>query len=542
VRHTIILFTVLLLAACDSGERQRLQLEELERMNCADSVMLNDSLARDLADWFDRHGTRNEQLRAYYMLGRTYADRGEAPQAIIAYNDAINSADTTNTDCDYKILCRVYAQMATVLYHQDLYRDGLEKVNRAVYYGFLAKDTLAALMAYTQKLDFYDMLQQPDSMLFASTDVYEKLRQVGYNSYAAEMLIGPIRYLTDIGDLQKARELMNRYESETGFFDAEGNICKGREVFYYHKGLYYLKACQYDSAEYCFRKELSEGKDFNNQNAGAYGLTMLFQQTHRPDSAAKYAIYSYAMNDSVYSRMSTQTVARMQAMYDYSHHQQVAQQEKERADRERMHFWSLVFYVVGSIIALSILAAIVFAALLHQRKKALKHYYIKVEELKAAQQELRQLLQRSSESEMLISKKEQEIQRLQSELDITMKNRQLKRDKVKFQMEESGIGQLLRRKAASGTKLTEEEWARINLFISESMPEFDAFLSSKAEILGIQWMRICILFRLFVIEKNVGTMLGVSAPFISSECKKINSKLFFVEGSGKVLARELLKI
>ena len=540
---SVLLFLALvLLAACDSGERQRLQLEELERMNRADSVMLNDSLARDLAEWFDRHGTRNEQLRAYYMLGRTYADRGEAPQAIIAYNDAINSADTTNTDCDYKILCRVYAQMATVLYHQDLYRDGLEKVNRAVYYGFLAKDTLAALMAYTQKLDFYDMLQQPDSMLFASTDVYEKLRQVGYNSYAAEMLIGPIRYLTDIGDLQKARELMNRYESETGFFDAEGNICKGREVFYYHKGLYYLKACQYDSAEYCFRKELSEGKDFNNQNAGAYGLTMLFQQTHRPDSAAKYAIYSYEMNDSVYSRMSTQTVARMQAMYDYSHHQQVAQQEKERADRERMHFWSLVFYVVGSIIALSILAAIVFAALLHQRKKALKHYYIKVEELKAAQQELRQLLQRSSESEMLISKKEQEIQRLQSELDDTMKNRQLKRDKEKFQMEESGIGQLLRRKAASGTKLTEEEWARINQFISESMPEFDAFLSSKAEILGIQWMRICILFRLFVIEKNVGTMLGVSAPFISSECKKINSKLFFVEGSGKVLARELLKI
>ncbi|MBR6866765.1 MAG: hypothetical protein IKN02_00870, partial [Prevotella sp.] len=360
---SVLLFLALvLLAACDSGERQRLQLEELERMNRADSVMLNDSLARDLAEWFDRHGTRNEQLRAYYMLGRTYADRGEAPQAIIAYNDAINSADTTNTDCDYKILCRVYAQMATVLYHQDLYRDGLEKVNRAVYYGFLAKDTLAALMAYTQKLDFYDMLQQPDSMLFASTDVYEKLRQVGYNSYAAEMLIGPIRYLTDIGDLQKARELMNRYESETGFFDAEGNICKGREVFYYHKGLYYLKACQYDSAEYCFRKELSEGKDFNNQNAGAYGLTMLFQQTHRPDSAAKYAIYSYEMNDSVYSRMSTQTVARMQAMYDYSHHQQVAQQEKERADRERMHFWSLVFYVVGSIIALSILAAIVFAA------------------------------------------------------------------------------------------------------------------------------------------------------------------------------------
>ena len=58
---TIWLFlAVLLLVACDNGERQRLQLAELERQNRADSLMLNDSLARDLADWFDRHGTRNE--------------------------------------------------------------------------------------------------------------------------------------------------------------------------------------------------------------------------------------------------------------------------------------------------------------------------------------------------------------------------------------------------------------------------------------------------------------------------------------------------
>ena len=55
-----MLLAVLLLVACDNGERQRLQLAELERQNRADSLMLNDSLARDLADWFDRHGTPNE--------------------------------------------------------------------------------------------------------------------------------------------------------------------------------------------------------------------------------------------------------------------------------------------------------------------------------------------------------------------------------------------------------------------------------------------------------------------------------------------------
>ena len=536
MRHTIILFTVLLLAACNSGERQRLQLEELERMNRADSVMLNDSLARDLAEWFDRHGSRNEQLRAYYMLGRTYADRGETPQALEAYNDAVDRADTASADCNYYTLCRVYSQMADIFYKQNLLNEDLRCLDQSIRYAYLAGDTTAAMNSYGQKTDAFELLDKPDSVIancqktISYPEIFYDYIAMASNAYIVKE------------DLTNARKCLEIYERNSGYFDNFGNIESGREAYYNIKGDLYYHAEQFDSAEYFFRRVLQEGRGYTFQNIAARSLSLLYQKIGNADSAAKYAIYSYEMNDSDYAQMSTETFARMQAMYDYSHHQQVAQQEKERADRERMHFWSLVFYVIGSIIALSILAAIVFAALLHQRKKALKHYYIKVEELKAAQQELRQLLQRSSESEMLISKKEQEIRRLQSELDITMKNRQLKRDKEKFQMEESGIGQLLRRKAASGTKLTEEEWARINLFISESMPEFDAFLSSKAEILGIQWMRICILFRLFVIEKNVGTMLGVSAPFISSECKKINSKLFFVEGSGKVLARELLKI
>ena len=114
----LVLLPMILLVACDDGARQRLQLEELERMNRADSLMTNDSLALDLAEWFDDHGTPNEQMRAYYILGRTYADLGEAPQAIEAYNDAADRADTTDADCDYKTLARVYAQKAEVFYYQ----------------------------------------------------------------------------------------------------------------------------------------------------------------------------------------------------------------------------------------------------------------------------------------------------------------------------------------------------------------------------------------------------------------------------------------
>ena len=76
----------LLLLSCQPGRHECMQRElaALQAMNQADSLLTNDSLAQALADWFDRHGTPNEQMEAHYLLGRTHADRGEAPAALAA--------------------------------------------------------------------------------------------------------------------------------------------------------------------------------------------------------------------------------------------------------------------------------------------------------------------------------------------------------------------------------------------------------------------------------------------------------------------------
>ena len=138
---------LLLLMACDAGRHERMQQElaALQAMNQADSVLTNDSLAQALADYFDRHGTPNEQMEAHYLLGRTYADRGEAPAALAAYHDAIDHADTTSADCNYHLLCRVYAQMADIFYYQNLIDDQARCLNQSVEYAYRDGDTITAL-------------------------------------------------------------------------------------------------------------------------------------------------------------------------------------------------------------------------------------------------------------------------------------------------------------------------------------------------------------------------------------------------------------
>ena len=90
-----------------------------------------------------------------------------------------------------------------------------------------------------------------------------------------------------------------------------------------------------DSAEYYFRKELRDGKDFDNQHSGALGLSELYQKLHQSDSVAKYSLYAYSMLDSVYIQRATKEVERIQALHDYTRHQNIAIQEKEKASAEK---------------------------------------------------------------------------------------------------------------------------------------------------------------------------------------------------------------
>ena len=528
------------------------RLRRLNACNKLDTVFTaaHVAQARALADHFDDRGTPNEQMLAYYLLGRTYADAGEAPRAIEAYNTAADRADTIATDCDYKTLCRVYSQMANVFYQQGLYREDLKSHDRATHYGYLAKDTLAALLACSQKMDAYKMLLLPDSMLFVSENVSRLFRQSGYIPNAADVLCLPIRYLCDQDSLLKARRFLNVYERESGHFDADKNIESGREIYYYTKGYYYLKTCQYDSAEYFFRKELATGKDFNNQNAGAHGLSLLFQHTHRPDSAAKYALYSYAMNDSVYDYEATTEFARMKSLYDYTRYEHKAQQEKERADRERTK--TIVVLVLASIVVSIIV--ILFCLLRKRHRAAYRRAINKLGEaqntilhLREHEAILNSVIERQTEehkateelkSQMTIlrasiKEREAEIEKQKTILDRFQQKEILTKENVDQKINQSDIYKHLRIIANQGQRLTDEEWSGLMQLVISQLPGFYHLMSSKERDLTRLEYQICILDRLGIEPSRMRYLLGISESYVSRMRGGLHKKIFDSPASGK---------
>ena len=338
MKHLLTIVTLLLVLTCCTSEADRIRmragLNDIDQRNRSGQPFT----AREVqpyVQFFDEHGTPNDQLLAHYLLGRAYYEHGEPPMALQCYHDAIECVDTTDEEnCDFAQLSRVYGQMANVFYYQGLYKQQLLYDKVSVKYALLGNDILAALQNYEQEGFAYNGLGLQDSAIYVIENVAAKYEQYGYPSDAAISLGVNIRPLIDRGDYDKAKHCMDIYESKSGLFDTSGNIAKGREIYYKSKGLYYLYTDKLDSAEYYFRKELRDGRDFNNQNAGAKGLTLLYQRLHKPDSVAKYSLYSYAMSDSLYAQRTSKEIERMQAMYDYTRHQEIARQEKERASAE----------------------------------------------------------------------------------------------------------------------------------------------------------------------------------------------------------------
>ena len=535
MKHLLTVIAILLAFACCTTEadrnRMRAGLDSINQRNRNDQPFTAADV-QPYVNFFDDHGTPNDRLLAHYLLGRAYHEHGEAPMALQCYQDALDCADTLSTDCDYAQLARVYSQMAQIFYEQGLFREQLNHDKLSVKYAWIGKDTLAALMSYEQEFLSYNGLGLIDSAIIVIENVAQDYVRYGYNAYSAISLGLAIRPLVDEGKFPKAKDYMKIYESNSGRFDSLGNIEFGREIYYKTKGLYFLYTEKLDSAEYYFRKELREGKGFNNQNAAANGLALLYHKTHKPDSAAKYAIYAYTMLDSVYAQRSTKEVERMQALYDYTRHQEIARREKERASTEKSKRQLSIAILFG----VTLLAILIIRKMYIDRKKRQVQYIQNLEQLEQTQSELLLLRSHAEEYNELIAIKESLYEEQNVILQEQRKKNLLDHAEIDKRILESDICNKILKNTCK--KLTVEELRECRKFVLENLPEFNNLLLSKQYKINNNDFNVCVLFRLGIKSKEVSNLLGLSQGRISQICTKLLLGIFKKDKGG---ATELIE-
>ena len=509
-----------------------------DALNKCDSVLPSDTLLRELADYYDRHGSANERMRAHYLLGRCYHDMGEAPRALECYQHAAEQADTTREDCDLYTLRAIYGQMADLYDAQYLPGDEMQALKTCERIAWKEHDTLIAIKAYELLLRPYYLKNDTDSILYYVNHSYQLYRKYGYYQAAANILYMKIAIALDRGQYQEAGHDMRIYKRESGLFDEQGNILRGRELQYYNEGRYQLGIGHIDSALYWFRRVLSYGYD----EAAYKGMLDVYKQKNVPDSIAKYAELFAKANDDSYLENSMELMRIQTSLYNYQRNQRLAEQ-KERELTETRRTIAIIF--LGILL-------IAWLAYRHIRKeKALRkieirrlteQYSIALLEKQRTIEELHSLEKFSALTKEVDEKLKSELQKkidyLQQELRQEEKESNILRDKLQVYKKNEVKASFLNSEIAhyfmqlkDNTKEkiiklpTKKDWEKLSVQIRVCLPElFD--LKNSRKSLSEKEYHLLLLILLGFRGKEITNIWGLSYQSITNLRTQINEKLF----------------
>lgn len=521
------------LSKMGKSTQMRYQLVYAKGMNKGYVDFTTDSLMKEIVDYYDNHGTCQQQMLAHYLLGCVYRDLGDSPAALSCYNDAVEKADTTSKDCDYKLLTRVYEQEGALFLSQSMPQNALSAYQKAEKYAWIAKDTLSAVLSYEHLGNIYEYMDNKNKVIEVYENASRRYRQYGYPVQAARALGGAIQALILTKQYAKAKKYMDVFEAESGYFQKDSCYSYiNYSHYYYLKGLYSLESHS-DSAKYWFTKSQECAKTNNNKSFSAYAWYLYYIKHQQMDSVAKYSEQAFAYNDSANLDMERDLMQKMQAIYDYDRWKNVAHNEEVKATRANLTL------LVSILVSVSVIIIGILAFLVYRKKRKLELQEKEEQENMIRQQiyytkqEL-ELLRTVNERKIadVIKEKEQTINKLKENLkDIRDKYSNSSLSDVDILLKESSIYKRIKYLELHPKEIMREnDWIELEETIEQLIPSFIPLLKNRLNVIAY---RICLLVKLEISTSSIAILLGLSSSAISKYRKVMLEKLCGRSGKPK---------
>lgn len=504
--------------------RMHYLLLQAEAMNKAYLPLDTLTSMHEVLDYYLSHGNRDERMRACYLMGSVWRDRGNSPLALQYFRDAIGEADTTATDCDYTQVSRIYAQIARLFDKQRYPQMELEQWKQAMRYALLAKDTLMYIQCQEYIGDAYFLLGKEDSVLYFTQQAYEAYLKYGRKDWAAATQIVIADYYLKHDSLANAKQALDEYRNGSGFFEGDGNVSSGYEIFYYYIGEYYEKMARLDSAVFYYRKLLNYPADIMNAESGYKGLMSVYTRMHEVDSVAKYAHLFANANDTANLRNSANEISRTQALYDYSESQRIAVEKSE----ENQRLWAVlcmgfIVLTLGGVWIYGYYRKQKANQMLANRKYTdlMMQYHQATEELQSIRSNKQQFQQQ----------KEEEIEKLRQMLDAYQTNTHADQWELEQSLLQHDIVKRMHQHAYKLVVPSDAEWNDLQGVVEKSLPDFYAKLSAnEAQFTDQEW-KVCLLVKLNFIPSELTVLLNLSKQRVTNIRTHLNQKLFGESGS-----------
>ena len=519
------------------AQRMRYDLLYHKAMNKAYIDFTSDSTMLAVVDYYEHHGTANDKMLAYYILGCVYRDMHEAPMALEYYNKATEQADTAAQDCDYATLCRVYSQMGVLFSKQYLPYQELFSFEKATHYAYKAHDTLNAIRYYYNKTGAYTYLDNEDSAIIVNTRAAELFRKHGYDR-AADIAFGcNYVYYLKRNNIDKAKKAFEAYNRAN--FAGNQNYEDSYAFLLYEKGLFFLQINQLDSAYCKLNESLKLSKSFSNKAITTKTLAQYYLKSNNPILAAKYAMKSTEYNDSDLVRVRKTQLHQIQAMYDYSRNKRLAMVAEQKSEKRIM----VIYVVILCSIILFCLSIFIYKLQMNKKNHRIsliqQLYNDSLLKLQSNQREL-QRVKDLNELEV-IQQKEEVIMNLKNTIkDIREKFSGSLLTDTDIILQNSAIFRKIQFITLHPKeKLSNEDWIELSDFIEQLIPSFPQILKNR---LTEKEYHICLLIRLHISPSSISNLVGLSNSGVSLSRKRMLEKVSGKDGTAKDFDKFILSL
>ena len=545
------------------SQQMRYELVYAQAQNKAFVNFTTDSIALVLVDYYNRHGNANEQMMANYILGCAYRDLGSAPKALEAYRDAVESADTTDVECDFRQLMLIHSQMANV--YSTLYAADYEEreLDNAIRYAEIIQDK--------KRINVFNNLKcgilQESNKYNDCIRLVDSLRQVyiqreDYYSANAVCLYGVKSYLS----LEKYDSALVYLDNYAKIFNTDVSIRKirgGEDALYILKGRYYLGTSNPDSALHCFKKADLHNLEPIIRVFVYKKLSDSYKMLSQTDSAYKYLALHAELMDKCYDSSVAEVCINAQQLYNYGIEQKIVKQKSAEASMLKTY---LIWTLIAIIILFSLTVYIRYRKLLAQKEAAdLRIAHNKaMTTLRSAEEQLNILTSQKEEVEKLLLEEtikssqyndelfsiNQEILAKSAEIDqlrnmIEQFEKMIEPDKHSDANEllcQSEIVRQFRNSlTAKGDVINSKHWNKLQDTIIHLFPNFESVVNRNRE-LSKKEFQVCMLVKARFSPSEIEYIMNMKHSYATNARKRLHNTIFGYPGSGEEFDRKILFI
>lgn len=480
-----------------------------------------------LVEYYETKGDKRLLAEAYYYAGNTYRDLNDAPQALEYYQ---KSEEALPDNADLQKRSRLHNQQAYLFLYQGLNDESIKHFKQTYCYECLRHDT--AMMAHCMDAIAFVFSEknEMDSSMFYYEKAYRLAKEKNDSTRMKRILGQMASFYVKKKDYQFAMQCL---KPALQFTDVNS-----KNAYYTILSNIYMNTGKYDSA-FIYCKDLFERGSIYAKLSACRRLTDIYMIKGDYDNARKYLQSFQELTDSVNRITATESVNRMNSLYNYN----LRAKENLALKAENLRKQSVTTMAV-TVLCIMVIVFISYVARNRQKQRfqAERLSRVKKELFEQSEEYVRknneklgeleeELKRMSDENLLLIGRIEEQRADLILANEIALK-RQGRMESARARIMGTEIYRTIQDHIRHDKVIMRMEWEELDRMINREIPGFRDNLYSYYTISSHEY-HVCMLIRLDISPKDMAGLLGCTPSAVSKVRKRLQEKFFSDSGTAR---------